>query len=267
MPQGRTDGLSAVAAGARRAELEAELGEPITLDGLTARWTIFQRKHGHRHSTDDLVTAWYALAQAPHVAQALDLGTGIGGVGLLVLSGLAASAELTCIEAQDISYRFLVENIAANGLADRVHAMHGDLRDLRLRQRFALVTGSPPYFPTSAGIVPADSQKAHARFELRGDLTDYAHAAKRHLAPGGVYVFCFPWHQHARALAATAATGLAIEAFRAVVPRAGLEPLFAVYACRLGDHAPREEPPFVVRDASGAHTEMYRAMRRRFGWE
>jgi tRNA1(Val) A37 N6-methylase TrmN6 len=150
-------------------------------------------------------------------------------------------------------YRFLVENIAANGLADRVHAMHGDLRDLRLRERFALVTGSPPYFPASAGIAPADSQKVHARFELRGDLTDYAHAAKRHLAPGGVYVFCFPWQQHARALAAMAATGFAIEAFRAVVPRAGLEPLFAVYACRLGDHAPREEPPFVVRDASGTH--------------
>jgi len=26
-------------------------------------------------------------------------------------------------------------------------------------------------------------------------------------------------------------------------------------------------PTFVVRDAAGTHTEMYRAMRRRFGWE
>jgi tRNA1Val (adenine37-N6)-methyltransferase len=210
------------------------------------------------------MTAWYALEQAPHVTHALDLGTGIGGVGLLVLSGLAPTAELTCIEAQDISYRLLTENIAVNELGARVHPLHGDLRDLRLPSRFALITGSPPYFPESAGIVPADSQKAHARFELRGDLTDYARAAERHLTPDGVYVFCFPWQQHARALAID---DLAITSFRAVVPRAGLEPLFAVYACRRGTHDLVEEPPFVVRDAAGTHTEMYRAMRRRFGWE
>jgi len=251
----------------RRAELEAELGEPITLDGLTAHWKLFQRKHGHRHSTDDVLTAWYALEQAPAVTHALDLGTGIGGVGLLVLSGLAAAAELTCIEAQAISYRFLVENIALNELGARVHPLHGDLRELRLPERFALVTGSPPYFPETAGVVPADSQKAHARFELRGDLTDYARAAAHHLAPGGVYVFCFPWQQHARARAAPSEAGLAVSAFRAVVPREGAAPLFAVYACRRGDHALAEEPPFVVRDAAGTHTEMYRAMRRRFGWE
>ena len=251
----------------RRAELEAELGEPVTLDGLTADWKIFQRKHGHRHSTDDVLTAWYALEHAPGVTHALDLGTGIGGVGLLVLSGLAAGAELTCIEAQAISYRFLGENIALNGLGGRVHPLHGDLRELQLPDRFALITGSPPYFPETAGVVPTDSQKAHARFELRGDLTDYARAAERHLAPDGVYVFCFPWQQHPRALAAPPASGLAITSFRAVVPRAGLDPLFAVYACRRGDHAVHEEPPFIVRDAAGAHTEMYRAMRRRFGWE
>ncbi|MEO6772918.1 MAG: methyltransferase [Kofleriaceae bacterium] len=248
---------------ARRAALELELGEPVTLDGLTATWKIVQRKHGHRHSTDDVLTAWYALEHAPKVAHALDLGTGLGGVGLLVLSGLPAAAELTCIEAQDISYRLLHDNIALNGLAARVHPLHGDLRELRLAERFALITGSPPYFPAAAGIVPADPQKAHARFELRGDLTDYARAAERHLAPGGVYVFCFPWQQHARALAIEA---LAITSFRAVVPRAGAEPLFAVYACRRGEAVPREDPPFVVRDAAGAHTEMYRAMRRRFGW-
>ena len=249
---------------ARRAALEAELGEPITLDGLTADWKLLQRKHGHRHSTDDVMTAWYALEQAPDVARTLDLGTGIGGVGLLVLSGLSPTAQLTCIEAQDISYRLLRENIALNELEARVHPLHGDLRELQLAEKFPLITGSPPYFAETAGVVPADSQKAHARFELRGDLTDYGRAAERHLDPDGVYVFCFPWQQHARALAIDA---LAITSFRAVVPRAGLEPLFAVYACRREAGPLVEEPPFVVRDAAGAHTEMYRAMRRRFGWE
>jgi tRNA1(Val) A37 N6-methylase TrmN6 len=254
---------------ARRAELEAELGEPITLDGLSAEFRIFQRRLGHRHSTDDLLTAWYALEHAADgprgvVDRALDLGTGIGTVGLLLVSALPL--QLTCIEAQDISYRFLLENIAANGVGDRVRALHGDLRDLALGETFPLVTGSPPYFDPRAGIVPADSQKAHARFELRGDIADYAAAAKRHLAPDGVFVFCFPSAQGERAITAVHAAGFSIITRREVVPREGLTPLFGLYACKQGTHAEVVESPFVVRDAVGEHTETYRAVRRRFGW-
>lgn len=254
---------------ARRSALEHELGEPITVDGLTATFRIFQRKKGHRHSTDDLLTAWYALAKSPPVPRALDLGTGIGTVGLLVLAGMPAETKLTCVEAQDVSYRFLGENLRANGVEARVDARHGDLRELALTERFPLITGSPPYFDVSTGIVPADSQKAHARFELRGDVRDYARAAKRHLEPEGLFVFCFPWPQKARALAAARDEGFAVVAHRDVVPRTSLAPLFSLFACRLGaavDPDATIEPPFVVRNADGSHTQAMHDVRARFGW-
>jgi tRNA1Val (adenine37-N6)-methyltransferase len=255
---------------ARRAALQAELGEPITVDGLTATFRIFQRKKGHRHSTDDLLTAWYALEKSPPVSRALDLGTGIGTVGLLVLAGMPDGMRLTCIEAQDVSYRFLRENLRANGVEDRVVALHGDLRDLAQGERFPLVTGSPPYFDVSAGIVPADSQKAHARFELRGDVSDYARAARRHLEDDGLFVLCFPWPQKARALAALRGEGFAVVRHRDVVPRVGLAPLFSLFACKLAGPAAEveeiEEPAFVVRDADGSHTAAMHDVRARFGW-
>jgi tRNA1(Val) A37 N6-methylase TrmN6 len=255
---------------ARRIALEAELGEPITVDGLTAEWRIFQRKRGHRHSTDDLLTGWYALAKTADagvlVERTLDLGTGIGTVGLLVLSGLGGGARLTCVEAQDVSYRFLKENLRANEVEGRVDARHGDLRELALGERFPLVTGSPPYFDVSAGIVPADSQKAHARFELRGDVRDYARAAKLHLEAEGLFVFCFPWPQKARALAAVRDEGFAVTAQRDVVPREGIAPLFSLFACRLGGWAEVVEPPFVVRHLDGRHTQAMHDVRARFGW-
>ena len=258
---------------ARRHELEQELGEPITVDGLSGTYKIFQRRRGHRHSTDDLLTAWYALEHAPHVSRALDLGAGIGGVALLVESQLPPGASVVAIEAQAISYRFLGENIRANELGARVTALHGDLRELALAERFPLVTGSPPYFDPSAGIVPADSQKAHARFELRGDIADYARAALRHLAPGGWFAFCFPSAQLERALAAVRGEGFAVISRRDVVPRAGLAPLFSLFACRRASElgatvaamAERVEP-FVVRAADGTHTAELVAVRRRFGW-
>lgn len=254
----------------RRREIEHELGEPITVDGLTSTWNIFQRKKGHRHSTDDLLTGWYALEKSSllgtTVGRHLDLGTGIGTVGLLVLSGMP-KARLTCIEAQEISFRFLRENIRANGVEDRVTALHGDLRDPALEtERFPLITGSPPYFDVATGIVPTDSQKAHARFELRGDVGDYARAAKRHLEPDGLFVFCFPWQQKQRALQAARGEGFAVVTHRDVIPREGLPALFSLFACRLGQHSESQEQPFLVRHSDGTHTEAMHAVRARFGW-
>jgi tRNA1Val (adenine37-N6)-methyltransferase len=251
----------------RRVELEAELGESITVDGLTSSWSIFQRRRGHRHSIDDVLTAWYAIENSAEVDHVLDLGTGIGTVGMMVLSCLAPTARLSCIEAQAVSYGLLLENIRANALEDRVSPLHGDLRELSNDERFLLVTASPPYFDPSAGIVSADSQRAHARFELRGDVRDYARAAVRHLADGGTFVFCFPYAQKGRAVKAVRDEGFSIVKQRDVVPKAGLVALFSVFACRLGAHDEQKDAPFVVRDAGGRPTQALDAVRASFGWE
>ncbi len=243
-------------------------GDELTVDGLTRDWKIVQRRRGHRHSTDDLLTGWYASEHVPTRTRLLDLGSGIGSVGLLVL-WRSPGATLTAIEAQQVSFALLERNIAMNGLGERVRAIHGDLREVRLAgESFDLVTGSPPYFDVSAGIVPADPQKAHARFELRGDVRDYCAAACRAMAPGGRFVFCFPWAQRARAEAACAEAGLVLERSRDVVPKLGAAPLFSLFACqRRGEDgaAPLVEPPYVVRDADGEPTAEHRATRASFG--
>ena len=270
-----------------RCGLEAELGERITLDALTgpnglldgdalqddaggaAGWLIAQRKGGHRHSVDDVLTAWYALQISPTVREHLDLGTGIGTVGLLTLWGMEAEARLTCVEAQDISYRLLQANLDANGLRSRVDASQGDLRELALGRRFPLVTGSPPYFPLGSGVLPQDSQKAHARFELRGDVGDYAKAARLHLAEGGWFVVCFPSPQKQRALDGIAAAGLKVVSLRDVIPRETLPPLFTLFACQHPQDFHGEvtvEEPLTVRHANGRLTESMAKVRRGFGF-
>ncbi|MDB4953664.1 MAG: tRNA ((6))-methyltransferase TrmN6 [Myxococcales bacterium] len=249
-----------------RNELEAELHESVTIDALTGTWSIAQRAAGNRHSADDVLTADYALREAPAATQVLDLGTGIGGVGLLVLSQLTAAARLVCVEAQAVSHRLLLANIAGNHLGDRVEAHLGDLREFAADRRFPLVTGSPPYFPLGTGILPDDSQKAHARFELRGDVSDYARAAERHLTGEGVFVFCFPTPQRDRALTAVAAAGLATSSYRDVIPRVSLRPLFTLFACRRSASELRIEPPLAIRHEDGRLTEEMQQVRRRFGF-
>jgi tRNA1(Val) A37 N6-methylase TrmN6 len=231
-------------------------------------WSIAQRAWGHRHSVDDVLTAYYALCElgAERPARLLDLGSGIGGVGLLALWGVGAQARLHCVEAQPISHRLLVANIAGNQLADRVITELGDLRDLALAERFGLITGSPPYFPIGTGVLPADSQKAHARFELRGDVRDYARAAERHLTQDGLYAFCFPTPQRERALAGVRDAGLHVASYRDVIPRVGLRPLFTVFACRRSAADCRIDPPLEVRTREGVISDEMANVRRRFGF-
>lgn len=265
-----SDGARAAELERRRAALEAERGEPITLDRLTKDYALYQRRRGHRHSTDDLTTAWYAVTHAPaQLRRALDLGTGIGSVGLSIAWKLP-SVMLTAIEVQAVSFRILQENVSANGLQERVRTIHADLRTYEPDAPFDLVTGSPPYFGVKDGIVSADSQRAAARFELHGDVRDYCGAAARALAEDGRFVFCFPTPQIDRALAACAEHGLFVLTRCDVIPRVTISPLFSLLCC-VRETAPHPaatviEPPLVVREEGGAHTPSMLAVRHTFGF-
>jgi len=245
--------------------LEADLGESISIDALTGAWKIAQRVAGHRHSADDVLTAHYAVRAVPDAGLALDLGTGIGTVGLMVLSRLAADARLVGVEAQAISFKLFLANLEGNGVEDRVDARVGDLRDFADDRRFRLITGSPPYFPLGTGVLPDDPQKVAARFEVRGDVADYARAAARHLTDDGTFVFCFPTPQRERALTAVRDAGLATVTYQDVVPRETLAPLFTLFAAKR-QGALVIETPLVVRHEDGHLTDQMQDVRRGFGF-
>jgi tRNA1(Val) A37 N6-methylase TrmN6 len=239
----------------RLPSLQQEMGEELFVSGLVGSYRIFQRKKGHRHGTDDATTAWYALQKAPPVKKTLDLGTGIGTVGLAVLWALGQGAKLKCVEAQEISHRLLTENILGNGLNEFVRIIHGDIRDLDLDERFPLITGSPPYFPIGTGSLPADSQKAHARFELRGDIGDYARAAKRHITEDGLFVFCFPFQQKNRCIKLITDVGFRLMTIRDVVPMKSKPALFSLYCASLSSTGVvTEEQPLIVAFENGRYT-------------
>jgi tRNA1Val (adenine37-N6)-methyltransferase len=240
----------------------------VTVDRVTQGWKLVQRRRGHRHSTDDLLTGWYAAEHVAERSRILDLGSGIGSVGLLVL-WRSPNAKLTAIEAQAESFRLLEKNVAINDLGARVRTIHGDLREVRFEnESFDLVTGSPPYFDVKDGKVSPDPQRAHARFELRGDVRDYCAAARAALAEGGRFVFCFPSNQRARAESAVFGADLAIERTGDVVPRRGLPPLFSLWVCRRKEdrgEATVRESDYEVRDERGVQTDQHARARATFG--
>jgi len=54
-----------------------------TLDAISGYFRIFQLTAGHRFSTDDVLTAWYGTSGCPSARTVLDLGSGIGTVGMI----------------------------------------------------------------------------------------------------------------------------------------------------------------------------------------
>ncbi len=248
-----------------------EAGE--TLDYLCGHFRIFQYERGHRYSTDDVLTAWYATQWAPRVDRAADLGSGIGSVALITAWRLPG-ASFSTVEAQEMSIRLARKSIRYNGLESRFTVYEGDLRDpsiLAGERLFDLVTGSPPYWPASAATGAAHPQAVPARIEVRGTVADYAAAAARILAPGGVFVFVFPYIQLPRAEEALTSNGLVLLRRRDIVFKANEPPMISLFAAaRVADIPPgREawiEPPLIIRTTTGSVHPEYAAIRMSFGF-
>ena len=174
--------------------------EDQTLDALSGHFRIFQLRRGHRFSTDDVLTAWYGTTWVPSARSVLDLGSGIGSVGMIAAWRLQGARCVT-VEAQAESVALARKSAEYNGIVDRYEIRHVDFRAddaFGPDERFDLILGSPPYFPLGTGIEGDHPQKVACRFELRGDIGDYARIAARHLAAGGVFSCVFPEDQRER---------------------------------------------------------------------
>jgi tRNA1(Val) A37 N6-methylase TrmN6 len=237
-----------------------EVAAEETLDAISGHFRLFQLRDGHRFSTDDLLTAWYGTTWAPSAARVLDLGSGIGSVGMIAAWRLPGARVVT-IEAQEQSVRLAEKSAAYNGIECRYEIRLADFRSSEAfasGEQFDLVLGSPPYFPPGSGIESDHPQRAASRFEMRGDIRDYARVAAERLGPGGLFACVFPDLDRARVEEAAAMSALTIVRRRPVVFREGERPLIALFTMMAhGDLPPNMpdrtwvEPPLVIRCADG----------------
>ena len=239
-----------------------------SVDALTPDWNIIQLKRGHRFSTDDIVLAYRASEAAPHATKLLDIGCGIGTVGLYTLWRLNnPKARLVGVEAQEISKTLFQDTIEMNGLQDRVHVIHDDLRhtpheDLVARG-YDLITGSPPYFPPDSCKHSPHPQRAHARVELRGSLVDYCKTAEYYLAEGGRFCFVMP-AADPRTESAPMAAGFRVLERIDYVFREGNAPMIATLVCARASEVlpqPRITNSIVIREQDGEWSEAFVAFR------
>jgi tRNA1Val (adenine37-N6)-methyltransferase len=139
-------------------------------------------------NVDALLLAAFA-AEARSFRLAVDLGAGVGAVGLsLAFSGSAKRVVL--LEREPELVALARENLAGNALAGdaEVHDLERSGLPRELRQRAELVVCNPPFFPPNAG-----TPSTRARTARSGTLEPFVLAARAALAgPRARAAFCYP---------------------------------------------------------------------------
>ncbi len=239
------------------------------MDTLAGEYSIVQPQNGQRYTTDDMLVAWLAVltlqqADTP-VKRFLDLGCGLCSVPMTVLWNYPALRGIGIEKSAD-RIRLARHSLAANRLDSRFYLVRGDIRQVQLETRFALITSSPPYYTVREGPVSPDSDRAGVRFELSGGIEDYFAAAARHIEPGGCFVTVYPRALYSRVADAACRHGLSSDRQIEVIPRAGKPPLFTLFCYRRAAAGRAVREKLTIRDDRGAATEAYCRLRARIGF-
>lgn len=186
-----------------------------------------------------------------------DLGAGTGLLGLLLLAR-QRDLSVTGIELLSLSAALAEKTAIANGLADRLKILTGDLRDHRAllpAGSFDLVVCNPPYYLPGSGVLPSDSVRRSARAEVRCTLADVCAAAAYLVRWGGSFCLVHKPERLTDVLCALRRHGLEPKRLRAVSQTAGAAPSLLLIEGRRGGKAGLAlQPPLVLRQHDGSFT-------------
>ena len=142
-----------------------------------------------RPETEVLVERCLALVAGTEAPSIVDVGTGTGAIALALASKLP-DATVTAIDVSPAALALAAENAEANGLADRIELLEGDLLAPVAGRTFDLVASNPPYVATGDEVDPEVSgyEPALAVYAEAGGKAIHerlAAAAQTVLEPGG----------------------------------------------------------------------------------
>jgi tRNA1Val (adenine37-N6)-methyltransferase len=155
---------------------------------------------GYRANVDALLLAAFAGQHRTGVRSAVDLGAGVGAVGLSLFH-LGAAERVAFVERDASLAALCRRNLEANGFEQRSSVLVGDLeRPLRtisgdLVHAASLVVANPPYVAEARDGRPAPNPGSHARQRARhGDLAPFLRSAAEALGRRGRACFVYPAH-------------------------------------------------------------------------
>jgi tRNA1Val (adenine37-N6)-methyltransferase len=222
---------------------------------------VFQPKKGYRFSIDAILLA--AHADPPRNARILDLGAGCGIISL-ILAAFRSDITVYGIEIQEELFRLAVENVAQNGMEDRVFIHYRDLKkpvfDI-IGDPVDLVVSNPPYRRVHSGRMNPDSRKAIARHEIRAGISDVVHSAQRAVKNGGTFVSIYPADRITDLMVHMRNRGIEPKTLLPVYSRKNEEARLCITSgVKGGGPGLKIHPPLYIYGENGEYTEKVRSM-------
>jgi tRNA1(Val) A37 N6-methylase TrmN6 len=245
--------------------------DKLTRDAwLGGRLTLIQPRGGHRIGSDAAVLA--AAADPAH-GRIVDVGAGVGAVGLALISrNERLAADL--IEIDSGLARLADANAARNGLAERVRILPIDIHDARARREADLaddgaeaVVTNPPFFDSRAVRASSDTGKDRAHvFPADGTdatpLIGWIRASLAILKPGGRFTMIHR-PEALGVIVEAAENRLGAVTVLPVFPREGASAHRLLVSGIKGSRAPlRIAPALILHQADGRLTEEADAIHR-----
>lgn len=159
------------------------MSAPEEIFVLDKRVRLLQPPDGFRTSLDSVMLA--AACPAKQKEHILDMGCGVGGAGLCVLTRIP-EAQLTGIDIQNDHIDLAIRNATLNGMEARTKFIASDVCDYNSEKKFDHVICNPPYQEpdqrTQSPSARIEAARAH-----RADVTlqNWAHCAVRNLKAKG----------------------------------------------------------------------------------
>lgn len=135
---------------------------------LNKRLKLAHSEKGFKTSIDSVLLAASCPAKAGDYI--LDMGCGVGGAGLCVLSRVEG-VRLTGVEIQEDHAVLAVRNAITNMMQDRAEFVTSDIRGYRQEKAFDHVICNPPYLEAGAHLRSPSKEKATAMGHEEKDLS------------------------------------------------------------------------------------------------
>jgi len=156
------------------------------IDEVNDDISLIQRDSGLKLGTDALLLASYISKQPK--ASAIELGGGSGIISFLCAARKKLN-HIICVELQESFASVIERNIILNDMGEKVECLHADIRNLKdfIKEECDVVFTNPPYMISTGGAMNISDEKAIARHELFGGISDFVCAASQALKYGGKF--------------------------------------------------------------------------------
>ncbi len=152
-------------------------------DFVNDKLRLIQETDGLTFGTDALLLAGFICGK---YKRGCEFGSGSGIISMLLVTREKIE-ETVAIEVQEEYASLTRRNVTLNGLDDRIHTVHSDIRDYNPRGEFDIIYTNPPYMKTDSGKKNALEKKNIARHEVCGDIFDFCKSASKMLKFGGCF--------------------------------------------------------------------------------